>query len=80
MAKAGLSPTKERKAGESVMSEEWLEFSEVHESPLFWIDISSESQLALIQDKLLRIEDRATDLIKTPRRLFQRVKSTLGLK
>lgn len=62
LARDGRS-AKETRANGSVVSEEWMN---LHEAPLFWIDVSKEARLASLQEKLLAIEKRATKLIRKP--------------
>lgn len=77
LAKQGRSPLRERLASDTIVSDDWLDFSDAHESPLFWVDISPESQLAALQERLTSIEGRAVDLLKAPRRILGRFKNSL---
>jgi hypothetical protein len=58
---------------EANMNDEWIDLHEGQESPLFWVDLDAESQLAVVQEKLIRLEQRAAKIVAKPRALLKQL-------
>jgi hypothetical protein len=57
-----MAKRKARKNSEAHMTDEWIDLHEGHETPLFWVDLDAQSQLAVVQDKLIKLEEKAAKL------------------
>jgi hypothetical protein len=70
-----MAKRKPSKNSETHMNEEWLDMHEGVETPLFWVDLDAQSQLAVVQDKLIRLEEKAAQLMAKPKSLIGKLRS-----